>query len=290
MLKRGSKMISLKNEYLTAKINEVGAELKSLVCGETKYIWEGDADVWAASSPLLFPICGGLKNDKYVLNGKEYTLPKHGYARYKTFEVESKTDDSVVFLHKSDDETKESFPFEYELRVIYTLIGKSLKVDYSVKNLTDNTMYFSIGSHEGYYTPEGIEDYDVIFPQNETLNSYVLYGNLLSNQQLPIIKEQNYIPLYDKYFTVDALVFKDLKSRSATLRNRKTGKALRVDFPDDKYFLLWHKPNSPYICLEPWDGIQDIVGSSYDIQTKEGIVSLDSKKEYNHTHSITIIE
>ncbi|MBR4073224.1 MAG: aldose 1-epimerase family protein [Clostridia bacterium] len=217
-------------------------------------------------------------------------MPKNGYIRFKTFELENKTDDSVVFLHKSDNETKEQFPFDYELRVIYTLNEKTLKVDYSVINKTEDTMYFSIGSHEGYYTPEGIEDYDVIFPQNETLNAYVLYGNLLSNQQLPIIKDQNYLPLYDKYFTVDALVFKDLKSKSATLRNRKTGKAVKVDFPDDKYFLLWHKPNSPYICLEPWDGIQDIVDSSFDITEKEGIISLDAKSEYNHTHSITIVE
>ena len=283
-------MITIKNNYITAKINEIGAELKSLVYNDTEYIWEGKSEVWAGSCPLLFPICGGLKNDKYILNGKEYTLEKHGYARFKTFEVESKTDSSVVFLHKSDMESKERFPFEYELRVIYTLCDKTLKVDYSVKNLSDNTMYFNIGSHEGYYTPEGIEDYDVIFPQNETLNSYVLYGNLLSNQQLPIIKDQNYIPLYDKYFTVDALVFKDLKSKSATLRNRKTGKAVKVDFPDAKYFLLWHKPNSPYMCLEPWDGVQDIVGSSYDIQKKEGINSLNAGKEYIYTHSITIIE
>lgn len=281
-------MITIKNEFLTAKFNEIGAELKSLVCADTEYIWEGRSEVWAGSCPLLFPICGGLKEDKYILDGKEYTLPKHGYARFKTFEIENKTDDSVVFLHKSDDETKESFPFDYELRVIYKLIGKTLKVDYSVKNLSDKTMYFNIGSHEGYYTPEGIEDYDVVFPQNETLDSYVLYGNLLSNQKLPILKDSAVLPLYDKYFTVDALVFKDLKSRSAMLRNRKTGKAVRVDFPDSPYFLLWHKPNSPYMCLEPWDGIQDIVGTDYDITKKEGINSLDAGKEYNYTHSITI--
>lgn len=282
-------MITIKNEYLTASFKEVGAELKSLVYDGTEYIWEGKAEIWQGSCPLLFPICGGLKNDKYVLDKKEYTLEKHGYIRFKTFEIENITDTSVVFLHKSDDETKKHFPFDYELRVIYTLNEKSLKIDYSVKNLNDNTMYFSIGSHEGYYTPEGIEDYDVLFPQKETLNSYVLYGNLLSNQSIPIIKEQDYLPLYDKYFTVDALVFKDLKSKSAILRNRKTGRAVRVDFPDDKYFLLWHKPNSPYICLEPWDGIQDIVGSSYDITEKEGIISLNAKSEYKHTHSITII-
>lgn len=283
-------MVTIKNEYITAKINELGAELKSLVFGETEYIWEGRSEVWAGSCPLLFPICSGLKEDKYTFNGKEYTLQKHGYARFKTFEVESMTDSSVVFLHKSDIDTKQSFPFDYELRVIYTLAEKTLKIDYAVKNLTDGTMYFSIGSHEGYYTPEGIEDYDVIFPQNETLNAYVLYGNLLSNQQLPIIKDSRVLPLYDKYFTVDALVFKDLKSRTATLRNRKTGKAIKVDFPDDKYFLLWHKPNSPYICLEPWSGISDIVGSSYDITEKEGIIPLEGKSEYNHTHSVTIIE
>ena len=283
-------MITLKNEFLTASFNEVGAELKSLVFGGKEYIWEGRSEVWPGSCPLLFPICGGLKDDKYTFNGKEYTLRKHGYARFATFEIENKTDRSVIFLHKSDNETKKSFPFDYELRVIYTLTDKTLRVDYSVKNLTDGTMYFSIGSHEGYYTPEGIEDYDVIFPQNETLNAYVLYGNLLSNQELPIIKDSNILPLYDKYFTVDALVFKDLKSKSATLRNRKTGKAIRVDFPDADYFLLWHKPNSPYMCLEPWSGIQDIVGSSYDITEKEGIISLNGGAEYKSSHTLSIIE
>lgn len=283
-------MITIKNEFLTAKINEMGAELKGLEFNGTKYIWEGNPDVWAGSAPLMFPVCGGLKDDKYTLNGKEYTLGKHGYARKKLFEVESVTDNSAVFLHKSNDETKKAFPFDYELRVIYTLSGKTLKVDYSVKNLSDDTMYFNIGSHEGYYTPEGIEDYDVIFPQNETLDSYVLYGNILSNQKLPIIKDQNILPLYDKYFTIDAVVFKDLKSKSAMLRNRKTGKALRIDFPDDNYFVLWHMPNAPYICLEPWNGIHDIVGSSYDITEKEGITTLNANTEFKHTHSITILE
>ena len=282
-------MITIKNEFLTAKINELGAEMRSLIANGTEYIWEGKPEVWAGACPLMFPICGGLKDDKYVLDGKEYTLEKHGYIRFKTFSVESKTDSRVVFLHKSDDETKQKFPFDYELRVFYTLEGKTLKIDYSVINKTDKTMYFNIGSHEGYATPEGIEDYDVLFPQNETLNSYVLYGNLLSNQQLPIIKDQNFLPLYDKYFTVDALVFKDLKSKSATLRNRKTGKALRVDFPDAKYFLLWHKPGAGYMCVEPWNGVQDIVGSSYDITKKEGITALESGKEFKYTHSITIM-
>lgn len=283
-------MTILKNNNINLKINELGAEMKSLSANGKEYLWDGKAEVWASSCPLMFPICGGLKDDKYIFDEKEYTLPKHGYAKNTLFEVESATETTAVFLHKSNNETKVQFPFDYELRLIYTLDGNSVGIEYKVDNKSDKTMFFSIGSHEGYYTPEGIEDYDVVFPQKETLNAYVLYGNLLSNQQLPIIKDTNILPLYDKYFTVDALVFKDLKSRSAMLRNRKTGKAVKIDFDYAPYFLLWHKPNAPYICLEPWAGVQDLVGSSYDITQKEGIISLESGKSYLAKHTITIIE
>ena len=84
----------------------------------------------------------------FIFEGKEYTLEKHGFARFKTFCVESQTDTSAVFLHKSDAETKVKFPFDYELRVIYTLAEKTVKIEFSVVNKTDKTMYFNIGSHE----------------------------------------------------------------------------------------------------------------------------------------------
>ena len=205
-------MITLKNEFLTVSLSEMGAELKSINFSGVEYLWEGRREVWGSSAPIMFPICGGLRDDKFTYQGKEYTLPKHGYAKTTLFEVEKLSDDSVTLLHKSSPETLKNYPFEYEFRVKYTLEDKTVKVSYDVKNLTNGDMYFSVGAHEGYYTPEGIEDYDVIFPEEETLFAYVLYGNLLSNQLLPIIKESRVLPLYDKYFTIDALVFKDIKS------------------------------------------------------------------------------
>ena len=283
-------MITLKNGGLTATICERGAELKSLTGNGNEYIWKGIPEIWGSTAPIMFPICGGLKNDSYAYKGKTYTLNKHGYIRFADFEVESLSDTDVVLLHRSNEETKESFPFDYELRVHYSLDNDSLHTEYTVDNVGEETMYFNVGAHEGYYTPEGIEDYDVIFPERETLDAYVLYGNLLSNQRLPIIKDSNTLPLYDKYFTVDALVFKDLVSRSAVLRNRKTGRALRVDFPKANYFLLWHKPNSPYICLEPWNGIPDTVDADGDITHKEGITSLAAHDSFCYPHTITVLE
>lgn len=282
-------MIEIKNEQLTAKICERGAELKGLARGTTQYVWEGRADVWNMSAPIMFPICGGLKNDCYTLGGKTYTLQKHGYIRFMDFEVEARTDTSVVLLHRSSEETKKSFPFDYEFRVRYALEGASLQVDYIVRNLSDETMYFNVGAHEGYCTPEGIEDYDVIFPNCETLDAYVLDGNLLSHQRLPIIKDTCTLPLYEKHFTVDALVFKDVVSRSAVLRNRKTGRAVRVDFPKANYFLLWQKYKAPYICLEPWNGMPDTVDADGDICHKEGITQLPAHEEFCYPHTITVL-
>lgn len=283
-------MIQLQNEYLTAKFNEIGAELKSLMMDGREYIWPGHPEIWKSSCPVLFPVCGGMKDNKYTYKGKEYPMTRHGFVRTRPFTVESLSDTRVVFLNKSDAETKEMYPFDYELRLVYTLQEKSVQIEYFVKNLTEDTMYFSIGSHEGYLTPGGVEDYDVIFPQKETLNTYVLSGTILSNETMPILKEQAVLPIYEKYFMIDTLVFKDLQSKSATLRNWKTGRAIRVDFPDAENFMIWHNPGAPYLCLEPWNGVADIVGSSYAIEEKEGIRTLAAGETYHNTHTITIVD
>lgn len=283
-------MIVLKNEFLRAGISEIGAELKTLVANGRENIWQGAPEIWKSSCPILFPICGGLRDDRYLYAGKEYMLEKHGFARFEQFEVQNQTENAVDFVLTPTLETRKKYPFDYKLTVGYHLMGHSLEIRYTVENRTDGEMYFSIGSHEGYYTPEGIEDYDIVFPEKETLDSYVLYGNLLSHQRLPILKNSRVLPLYEKYFTIDALVFRDLKSRSAILFNRKTGRRVQIDFPDFPYFLLWHKPNAPYICLEPWDGIGDIVDADSDLTKKEGIRKLERGEICRKIHTLTFLE
>ncbi len=281
-------MITIKNENLIAQISELGAELKSLKKENYEYIWHGDSQVWSGTAPVLFPMLCALKDDKYILDGKEYTLEKHGFAKNKMFEVECCTENSVTFLLKDDSETIKSYPFEFEFRVIYTLADYSLKVEYSVKNPNENTMYFSVGAHEAYATPEGVEDYDIIFPQAENFETVLLNGGLLQNNTMLVAKNTNILPLYDKYFILDTLIFKHLKSKSCILKNRKTERTVKVDFPDCDYLAFWHKMSAGYICIEPWSGLPDKENSNYDITKKEGIIALEAKKEYKNTHIITI--
>lgn len=282
-----AEQLILLNEQIKATFSTKGAELISLEKNGKEQIWIGNPEVWPSHAPILFPICGGLKDDKYLYNGKEYTLQKHGYIRFTEFQVESKSENKIVFLHRFNEETLKQFPFEYELRIIYTLDGSSLIIDYSVKNLSKDEMYYSIGGHEGYYCPEGIEDYSIIFEKPEMFDSTVLNGNLLENFTINVGKNTCELPLKYEYFAVDALLFLDLKSRKVSLKNRKTGEERRLEFKDHDVFFVWTKPGAKYVCLEPWCGCPDFMDSEYDFRSKRSIIRLSGKEETTRTHTIT---
>lgn len=281
-------MVTLKNDYLTVLISETGAEVHSVKNNQgDEFMWTADPNVWGMHAPLMFPICGGLKDDKYVVHGKEYTLQKHGFARFVEFSVEEYDDTKAVFLYTPTQDTKEYYPFEYELRVIYTLEKNTLLVKYKVTNKSDVDMYYAIGGHEGYLCEDGIENYDVIFEENETLGSYVLDGNLLTYDTTPVIENSNILPLKYDYFAVDALVFKDVKSNKVTLAHRNSSRKITVDFTDFDILMFWTKPGAGYICIEPWTSHPDTIDSDYDFTKKYNITKLTPNQTKENLHTIT---
>lgn len=277
----------LQNEELTVEISETGAELQRITVDGEERLWDGDPAFWSGRAPVLFPICGRLKQDRYTFEGKIYSLGQHGFARNMPFVLEKGTAGSATFLLRDSAETLMQYPWHFELRITYRLRGRSLDITYDVKNTSETEMYCSIGAHEAYAIPEGVEEYDIIFPRKETLSSYAVEDAFLSGQRIPIIKETDTLPLYDKYFAVDALVFKDLKSRSLTLRNRKTGKAVTVDFNGFDYLLLWKKCGAGYLCIEPWTGIPPMITDhDPEISRKEGIRAIAPGDVFSRIHTI----
>lgn len=283
-----SEKITISNGVLEAVISTYGAELKSLKKYGEEYLWGGDPKVWSGQAPVLFPICGGLKNGKYIYEGSEYKLEKHGFARKSEFEIEKAEKTRATFLLKANEDTLKKYPFEFELRITYLLEEDEIKVSYAVTNIGNNSMYFSIGSHEAYDCPEGIEEYSVIFEHEEKFESSILDGELLEHNTILLGENTREFPLKYEYFAVDAQVFLNLKSRRAILKNRRTGKSIEVTYEDADYFLLWTKPNGRYICIEPWSGIPDFVDSDCDITHKIGIIKLGAGETSVKKHSIKL--
>lgn len=281
-------IITLKNDKLTVEVSTLGAQLQSVECGGREYLWHGDPDVWQGRAPLLFPICGGLKDDKYTVGGKKYSLQKHGFARFKEFAPESVSESAATFLLTADSETREMFPFEFELRVTYTLDGASVKVGYDVKNTSADTMYFSIGAHEGYACPEGIEEYHLEFEKKERLTTNELHGNLLSDSVTVLGEDTDVLPLKYDYFSIDALTFLNLKSRSISLVKNDGTRRLRVDFDGFDNTFVWTKPGAKYLCIEPWCGLPDFEGTGYEIENKRAIEKAVPGESFSRVHTFTV--
>ena len=278
--------ITISNEFLSVIINTLGAEVESVKKLGREMLWEGNPDIWAGHSPILFPVCGGLKDDKFIFEGKEYNLPKHGFAKRMEWKTESLEKEKAVFLLNWNDDTLKVYPFKFELRAIFAIEKTILKVEYSVKNLSDSDMYYSVGAHEAYACPGGIENYTIEFEKEEDLKSLSLEGPLLDGGKFSVKEKTKELKLSKDLFTVDSLIFDDLNSRRVWLKNNLANEKTEIEFEDFGYMLLWTIPGAEYICIEPWCGIPDYVTSDYDITTKPGIVKVAGKETSTKIHSI----
>ncbi len=285
-------LTTIRNESLTVTINSFGAELFSIKTSDgVEHLWQGNPDVWKDRAPVLFPITGSLRNKKYIYAGKEYTLPSHGFAKRREFTLESKTESSAVFLLKSDAETLAAYPFEFEFRAVYTLDKNALKVDYIADNKSGGAMYLSLGAHEGYSCPGGIENYSIVFDECETLSTRGVNGDtgLLTDELTPVINGEKRLKMRNSYFEIDALVFLDAKSRGLTIVDDRTGERTHVAFPGFDTLLIWTRPGAEYICIEPWSGAPDFESQVTDFEHKIRINKVEKDARFMRTHTITFL-
>ncbi len=291
-------MYTIENEYLGVSINLKGAELTGLFHKENgiEYMWSADSNFWGKSSPILFPIVGGLKDNAYIFEGKTYHLPRHGFARDRIFEVEDHWDDGISLVLYSDESTYEIYPFDFEFRIVYELYANLLSVTYHVTNLGENDMYFSVGGHPAFAVPfqKGMkyEDFYLEFDHEENFQRWGLseQGLILETPE-PLFKalksigngifededdesflsETKIIPLTKELFYQDALVFKELQSTTVTLKSANSQHSLKFDFAGFPFLGIWAAKNADFVCIEPWCGIADSVNHSQELTEKEGI-------------------
>lgn len=280
--------VTISNQTLTATINSKGAELNSLKKENRDYIWEGNPEFWGKHSPILFPIVGTLKDNSYEYKGEKFELSRHGFARDQEFKVVESSENKAVFLLSSSEETLKVYPFEFELQVIYTLEENQLQIQYKVKNNGSSSMPFSIGGHPAFALPGNFEDYSLRFEKQETLQSFTLENDLVSDKTNTFELKEKQFPLNYASFENDALIFKTMKSKSIEiLENQKP--LLRFKFDDFPNFGIWTKVNAPFICLEPWLGYSDTFKANGNLFDKEGSIALEENATFDAHFDIEIL-
>ncbi len=147
-------MKTLKNTALTLNISLHGAELTSIRDSfGREFLWQADPAFWKRHSPVLFPIVGSLWDKHFRVNGREYEMGQHGFARDMDFRLVSEREDEMWFELKSSPETLAKYPYKFTLRIGYRLEANKIHVMWEVSGDDSQTMWFQIGAHPAFYLP-----------------------------------------------------------------------------------------------------------------------------------------
>ncbi|WP_163653535.1 aldose 1-epimerase family protein [Listeria sp. PSOL-1] len=289
-------MIKLENDALIVELKEEGAELTKIYYKKSKlnYLWNADETFWGRHAPILFPTVGKLVNDTYYVDGEAFHLPQHGFARDREFTVVELLKDKCVFELVADEKTRLVYPYDFRLQISYTLLENQVQVEYSVENIDSKRIYFSIGAHPAFNVPltddTHFEDYYLDFFETEKLESLLLDGPY-RNGRVKRVKEQpaRYLPLTYDLLADRTLIFEGLKTNVIAIRSDKHNHAVKMTFPNFSFVGIWTPgKDAPFVCIEPWYGIADGVGSSVELRDKAGIEQLEPEAIFSASYTIEV--
>lgn len=290
-------MHTLKNEVLTVEVSSHGAELQSIRKNGTEYLWQGDPAYWGRRSPVLFPIVGSVWEKRYRVNGVEYELGQHGFARDMDFTLVSSSDTEVRYRLESDEQTLKKYPFRFVLEIAYRLHGNCLDVIWEVMNPDTETLYFQIGAHPAFIYP----DYSTLskergflsFDRTEGLECIRIKekGCVDAVTKYPLeIPSDGKLPVAsDTFDAIDTIMLQDSQIGRVDMMRADGTPWLSLSF-DAPVVGIWSPPGkvAPFICIEPWYGRCDRAGYEGEYCDKDWMNSLEPGGKFSSVYTIGI--
>ena len=283
-------MVELKNDLLTIKVAEMGAELQSVKDnGGREYMWQA-GEKWPRHSPILFPIVCSVNNDTYTVDGKEYHLPRHGFARDTMFKVVSQNAEKVTMALHDNEETLKVYPYKFNLAVTYRLEDNKVHVIWHVENTDTKEIHFQIGGHPAFNMPSGKLE-GVIKLDNEepmdALKSYIDGSHEM--KEIPLDADMGIVEISNNLFRDDSVKIHKCQTHRAMLMDTDGEPAVTVDYkcPVIAFWSPFDKP-APFVCIEPWYGLGDPRGFCGEFKDKPLMNHLQPGASFMSKYTITI--
>ena len=264
----------LNNNCISVEIDSHGAEIKSIQKNGTEYMWSGDPKYWGRTSPVLFPFVGSVSNGIYRIGDTEYPMGQHGFARDMEFTLSSQSSKSLVFSLSSNEETLRKYPFDFVLKITYTIEENTLTVSWMVENTSEEPMYFSIGAHPAFNCPikDGNQcDYKLKFNSDNDIEYFLLKNGLIDKSKKYTLSLNNgYSDIIPGMFDNDALIIEDGQASEISLCYPDGNEYVTVK-TSAPLFGIWSpaKKNGPVTCIEPWYGRCDADGFTGELSERE---------------------
>ena len=243
--------IRIQANEISAIIQLTGAELTYFSAKEgVNLMWNVNDVFWNRCAPILFPIVGKLKNDKYTWNNQTYQMKQHGFARDSRFTLVEQYGHKVVLQLLSSDATKHQFPFNFQLTITYECLATGLKITHEVQNTSESDLPISFGGHPGFRLDDSLTNYKLVFPVAFTEKRWLIQHGLYTGEfeEMTINKE---LELNDSLFASDAIVFKNPPFQSVDLVHNTRGKLVSISCENWDAIGFWTKKEAPFFCIEP---------------------------------------
>lgn len=289
-------MQTLSNGILTVQVNEFGAELQSIRKNGHEYLWQGDPAFWGRRSPVLFPIVGSVWEKKYSVDGREYEMGQHGFARDTEFTLVSESDSEVWYRMESTEATRKVYPWDFVLEIGYKLSGNSLEVMWKVTNPSAEDIFFQIGAHPAFnypdYDPQTQERGFFVFDNQGPLDCIRIKEKCCVDAETlhPLALEDSALALNRNTFDeIDTIILQDSQVAEVALLKPDRTPYLTVRF-DAPVIGLWSPPckNAPFICIEPWYGRCDRTGYEGDFRHRDWVNTLAPGATFSASYTIVI--
>ncbi len=286
---------TIKSSSCTVKLGLDGAMLNSIKMGGTEYLWQSDERYWKGQAPVCFPIVGVLKDGTANAFGKKTSMKRHGVARINEFSVSEQLPNSITFVQKSNQNTKKEFPFDYELKIKYTVVNNTVTTEYTVTNTGKEKLPFTIGGHPAFNCPltddEKFEDYSVKFDKkinHPCLRPDIHSGLIDISKRYDVVTDSDEIKMDHNLFVDDAMVFDGIETKETTLVG-KNNKGVKLEYQDFANLLIWSSANGGnFVALEPWTGISTCSDENEIFENKRGMTILEKGETTSLKFKITL--
>lgn len=287
----------LKNDTLTVSFDNFGAEMTSIVDKQGKeYLWCGDKKYWGRHSPVLFPVVGKPKDNKFTYEDKDYPMGQHGFARDMEFTCTSQAADEIWFALKANEETLAKYPFLFQLEIGYRLTGNTIKVLWRVTNCEEKKdMYFSIGAHPAFMCPVNEGEKQTAYSIRMDAKGKVRYfflnpeNGLLRDREYELMLDNGSHKLSEGFFDESAYVIENSQVSKVSLVDPQGKEYITVSF-DAPLVGIWspEKKHAPFVCIEPWYGRCDKEDFTGTLEEREWSNRLASGEVFEKYYDISV--
>ncbi len=284
----------LKNHLLKVVIDSHGAELQSIVDLRTEheFLYQGNTKYWARRSPVLFPIVGSVWNGLFRMDGQEFAMSQHGFARDSEFEIISDTpEDEAWFALDWNEQTYAQYPRKFRLEIGYKLYETRLSVMWRVKNVDDKPMDFHIGAHPAFNYPDfdpkaEVHGYFLFDKESVTTQLIKEKGCIGDAEENVIVDSEDLLPITSTTFDINTIILADQQVRRVSLLGPHKTPYLSVLFNAPVVGMWSPSPEAPFVCIEPWWGRADRIGFEGDFSEREYVNTIAPGETFSASYMI----